>query len=144
MDLPKTIEALETSGVPVLGYRTDEFPAFYRRESGLRVDLRCDAVEQLAKVVATHLALDLNPTGLLVANPIPLESEMRKEVYDGALARTFEALARDPVRGRELTPFLLERLDQFTGGVSVSANRALLENNARLAAQLASALIQSE
>lgn len=140
LDLPKTVEALETVGVPILGYRTDEFPAFYRRESGLRVDLRCDSVEQLAKVVATHFELDRNPTGVLVANPIPRQFEMAKEVYEEALAQAFQSLADDPVQGRDVTPFLLDKLDRFSAGKSVSANRALLENNALLAAQLASAL----
>lgn len=141
LDLPKTVEALETRGVPVLGYRTDEFPAFYRRESGLAVDLCCDSLEHLAAVVATHFDLDRHPTGVLVANPIPRRAEMPQDIYDDALARAFEALEDEPIQGRDVTPFLLAKLDQITGGMSVSANRALLENNARLAAQLASALI---
>jgi pseudouridine-5'-phosphate glycosidase len=137
LDLPKTVEALETAGVPVLGYQTDEFPAFYRRDSGLAVDLRCDSLEQLAVVVSTHFEIDPRPTGVLVANPIPEDSELASDVYNDALARALEALEGEGIQGRDVTPFLLNKLDQITAGASVSANRALLENNARLAARLA-------
>ncbi|MCP4204136.1 MAG: pseudouridine-5'-phosphate glycosidase [bacterium] len=142
LDLPKTVEALETGGVPVLGYRTDEFPAFYRRKSGLAVDLRCDSLQHLADVVATHFRLDRQPTGVLVANPIPKDAEMSRGVYDGALAQALEALESEGVQGRDVTPFLLGKLDQITAGTSVSVNRALLENNVRLAARLAGELIR--
>ena len=140
LDVPKTVEALETAGVPILGYRSDEFPAFYRRQSGLAIDRRCDSVEQLATTVATHFELDHRPTGVLVANPIPIENEMLESEYDRALECAFEALKNASVTGRSVTPFLLEQLDRFSAGQSVSANRALLESNAALAAQLAQAL----
>jgi pseudouridine-5'-phosphate glycosidase len=140
LDLPKTVEALETAGVPILGYLTGEFPAFYRRESGLAIDQHCDSVDQLATAVATHFELDHRPTGVLVANPIPTEHEMPERDYEEALERAFESLASSSVTGRGVTPFLLEQLDRFSAGRSVSANRALLENNAALAARLAQAM----
>lgn len=143
LDLPKTVEALESGGVPILGYRTDRFPAFYRRSSGLPVDLRCDTVEQMASVVATHFALDRRPTGVLVANPVPAEHELPARVYEEALELAISACDRASVRGRDVTPFLLDRLDRLSDGRSVSANLALLESNAELAALLAVALAGS-
>jgi pseudouridine-5'-phosphate glycosidase len=139
LDLPRTVEMLETLGVPVLGLGTDEFPAFYRRSSGLSVDSRMDTIEELASAVRTHLALGLG-TGMLIANPIPAADELPAEIYERALeAALSEAESRD-VRGRDVTPFLLERLRALSGGESVRANLALLTNNARVGAQLAAAL----
>jgi pseudouridine-5'-phosphate glycosidase len=139
LDLPRTIEMLETLGVPVLGFGTGELPAFYRRSSGLPVDARCDDVAELAAAIETHFALGTG-TGVVVANPIPVESELSGDLYDRALAGAQEAAAAAGVRGRELTPFLLEHLRAATGGASVEANLALLVANARLAADLAVAL----
>ena len=139
LDLPKTVEMLETLGVPVLGYQTDEFPAFYRRASGLRVDGRCDDVESLAAAVRVHLALETG-TGVLVGNPIPSEQELPALTYDRALTEAVTDAERAGVRGRAVTPFLLDRMRVLTGGESVEVNRALLLNNARLAAELAVAL----
>ncbi len=140
LDLPRTLESLETRGVPVLGYTTDTFPAFYRRDSGLPVDARCDTVLELARVIRIHLALGRQTgraTGILVSNPIPPESEMPEELYENALAETLSALEREPARGRFVTPFLLDRINRATHGRSVACNRALLTNNAELAARLA-------
>ncbi|HSB60188.1 MAG TPA: pseudouridine-5'-phosphate glycosidase [Vicinamibacteria bacterium] len=139
LDLPKTVEALETLGVPVLGWRTGSFPAFYRRESGLSLDRRFDALPDLARAVESHLGLGLG-SGVLVANPIAPEHEMPAELYESGLARALADAMAAGVRGRNVTPFLLERLRQLTEGRSVFSNRALLRANARLAGQLAAAL----
>src|SRR5206468_4559416 len=136
LDLPKTVEMLETLGVPVLGLGTDEFPAFYRRSSGLAVDHRCDDIAALARAVRAHFTLALS-TGVVVANPIPAEHELPAEVYDRALTAALADAGRAVVTGREVTPFLLERLRELTAGGSVFSNRALLEHNARVAARLA-------
>jgi pseudouridine-5'-phosphate glycosidase len=139
LDLPRTVEMLETLGVPVLGLQTDEFPAFYRRSSGLPVDGRMDTVEELASAVRTHFALGTG-TGVLVANPIPPADELPAERYEPALEAALSEAERQEVRGRDVTPFLLERLRALSEGESVRANLALLRNNARVAARLARAL----
>jgi pseudouridine-5'-phosphate glycosidase len=141
LDLPRTVEMLETLGVPVFGVQTDEFPAFYRRSSGLPVDRRMDTREELASAVRAHFALGLG-TGVLVGNPIPVADELPAESYERALATALADAERQQVRGRDVTPFLLERLRALSAGESVRANLALLRNNARVAAQLATALAQ--
>ena len=139
LDLPRTVEMLETLGVPVLGLGTNEFPAFYRRSSGLRVDAHVDSIDALAAAVNTHLSLGLG-SGVLVANPIPEKDELPADVYETALATALADIERQGLIGREVTPFLLERLRELTGGDTLRANVALLRNNARVAALLAAAL----
>lgn len=139
LDLPRTVEMLETLGVPIIGFGTDSFPAFYRRESGLRVDRRVDTIEDLARVIRMHVSLGVGG-GALVANPIPAEHELPREVYDRALRAALAEADREGVQGREVTPFLLDRLRVLTDGASVASNRALLRNNAAVAARLAAAL----
>jgi pseudouridine-5'-phosphate glycosidase len=139
LDLPRTVELLETLGVPVLGFGTDEFPAFYRRSSGQRVDRRCDAVDELARVARAHWALGFT-TGVLVGNPIPEADELPRAAYEQALEGALAEAAERGLRGREVTPFLLDRLRELSGGATVKANLALLRNNARVAAELALAL----
>jgi len=139
LDLPRTVEMLETLGVPVLGFGTDEFPAFYRRSSGQRVDRRCDAVDELARVARAHWGLG-SRTGVLIANPIPAADELPRAAYEQALESALAEAAERGLRGREVTPFLLDRLRELTGGATVKANLALLRNNARVAAELARAL----
>ena len=139
LDLPRTVEMLETLGVPVLGFGTDEFPAFYRRSSGQRVDRRCDAVDELARVARAHWELGSH-TGVLVANPIPEADELPRAAYEQALEGALAEVAERGLRGREVTPFLLDRLRELTGGATVKANLALLRNNARVAGELARAL----
>jgi pseudouridine-5'-phosphate glycosidase len=139
LDLPRTVELLETLGVPVLGFGTDEFPAFYRRSSGERVDRRCDAVDELARVARTHWELG-SRTGVLVGNPIPEADELPRAAYEQALKGALAEAAERDLRGREVTPFLLDRLRELSGGATVKANLALLRNNARVAAELARAL----
>jgi pseudouridine-5'-phosphate glycosidase len=141
LDLPRTVEMLESLGIPVYGFGTDEFPAFYRRSSGLKVDRRFDSLEELAVAVRIHLALGLG-TGIVVANPIPPEHEMPLELYEHALASSLADTAAARVTGREVTPFLLERLRERTAGESVFCNRALLLSNARVAAGLARQLVR--
>jgi pseudouridylate synthase len=143
LDLPRTVEMLETLGVPVFGLQTNEFPAFYRRSSGLSVDSRMDTIEELASAMRTHLALGLG-TGVLIANPIPASDELPTETYESALETALSDAERQDVRGRSVTPFLLERLRALSEGESVRANLALLTNNARVAAQLARSLAQSD
>lgn len=142
LDLPRTVEMLETLGVPVFGLQTNEFPAFYRRSSGLSVDRRMDTIEELASATRAHFALGLG-TGVLIANPIPVSDELPSETYERALETALSDAERQDVRGRSVTPFLLERLRVLSEGESLRSNLALLTNNARVAAQLATALGRS-
>lgn len=139
LDLPRTVEMLETLGVPVLGLGTDEFPAFYRRSSGLRVDRRCETVAAVAAAIRVHAALGFT-SGVLVANPIPAADELARELHDTALATALAEAAAEGIRGRGVTPFLLDRMRSLTGGASLRVNEALLVNNARVAAALAVSL----
>jgi len=139
LDLPRTVEALETLGVPVYGVGTDRFPAFHRRDSGLGLDQRFDRIEDLATAVRAHRELGLS-TGVLVANAVPEKDEMPRDIYDGALTQALADATREGVRGRAVTPFLLERMRVLTGDRSVATNRALLVDNARVAAELVGAL----
>jgi len=139
LDLTLTRELLETLGVTVLGYGTDEFPAFYSRTSGLAVDGRVDTPEELIRVMDARDDLDLDG-GVLVVNPVPEEDALDAAVVAAAVERAqAEAEARG-IRGKDLTPFLLTRMAQLTGGASLAANRSLLRHNARLAGHLAVAL----
>jgi pseudouridine-5'-phosphate glycosidase len=140
LDLPRTLEMLETLGVPVLGLQTNEFPAFYRRSSGLPVDWRYDSVEELAAAVRLHFSLGLG-TGVLVANPVPTADEMDAELYDRALNIALSEAQARGIRGRAVTPFLLDRMRAITGGESVRTNVALLRHNAQVAAALAVASV---
>jgi pseudouridylate synthase len=136
LDLPRTVEALETAGVPILGHGTDEFPAFWRRSSGLAVDRRFDGLDMLAHAVRAHWDLGAD-AGVLVANAIPAEDEMPEALYTFALERALADASERGVGGRAVTPFLLDRMRELTGGASVRANLALLRNNARVGAALA-------
>lgn len=139
LDLPKTLEVLETKGVPVIGYRTDEFPAFYSSSSGLPVPLRCDQPSEIAGVLGAMRALG-QTAGALIANPIPAEMALEpgaiNSVIDGALKEAESA----GITGREVTPFLLAKVADKTMGESLEANIALVKHNAALAAQIAVSL----
>ncbi len=139
LDLARTVEALETLGVPVYGVGTDRFPAFHHRDSGLALDQRFDRIEDLAAAVRAHGELGLG-TGVLVANPVPERDELPRELAEAAVAQALADATREGVRGRAVTPFLLERVRVLTGDRSVATNRALLVDNARVAAELAGAL----
>lgn len=136
LDLPKTLEYLETAGVPVIGYGTDEFPAFYSRESGLKTPLRFDDEAQLAKMIVTHWELGLN-SGILIANPIPAEDEFAGKNVGKAIEEALAEADKSGVKGAAVTPFLLDRVYTSTKGKSLEANIALVKNNARLASRLA-------
>jgi pseudouridine-5'-phosphate glycosidase len=136
LDLPKTVEVLETRGVPVLGWRSAEFAAFYRRESGLKADWRFDDMGTMAEAVATHWGLGFN-TGILISNPIEGEHEMPAGIYERALETSLREAADNNIKGRAITPYLLDAMRRHSEGHSIFSNTALLDNNARVAAQLA-------
>ena len=138
LDIPKTLEVLETQGVPVIGHRTAAFPAFFTPESGEAVDHVCDSAEQIAAVIAAHFGL--GGGGLLIANPIPAEAALEREAIE---TRILEALGEASAQGvsrKEVTPFLLRRVLELTEGRSLAANVALVRNNAALGARIAGAL----
>ena len=139
LDLPKTLEVLETHGVPVLGYGSNEFPAFYSRSSGYSVDHRFDAPEDIARVIGAQRTLGLK-TGILVTNPIPITDAIDSAEIDPHIAEAVSDAERQGVARKDLTPFLLQRILELTGGRSLEANIALVKNNAMLAAKVAVAL----
>ena len=139
LDLARTMEMLETLGIPVLGFRTADLPAFYRRSSGLKLDQRYDMLEDLANAVRLHWELGAG-TGVVVANPVPTEYEMPADLYQSSLDRALSETAAKGVRGREVTPFLLDRMRQLSEGRSVFSNLALLRSNALVAGALAALL----
>jgi pseudouridine-5'-phosphate glycosidase len=139
LDLPATLEVLETYGVPVLGYGTDDFPAFYARRSNLNVPARVDSVDEVVAVARAHWQLGLHSAILVVAPP-PEESALDEQVMEKAIAEALEDAHQQNISGPAVTPFLLNRMAELTGGASVQANLALLVNNATLAARIASQL----
>jgi len=139
LDLPATLEWLETFGVPVLGYQSDEFPAFYSRVSGLRVQARVDSPEDAARVIQTHWELGLT-SGVLLCVPIPHADEIPRAVIEPYIERALHQAATEHVVGSAVTPFVLQRLAEWTDGMTVRANIALLKNNVVVAAQVARAL----
>lgn len=143
LDLPKTMEILETMGVPVIGYRTDELPAFYSRSSGLPLDLRCDEPWQIAKIALTHWRMGFT-SGLLVVAPLPVEDEVPANELEDVIDEAIEAATKQGISGKAVTPFLLSRIAAKTGGRTLRANIALLKNNARIAGAIAVALANKE
>ncbi len=141
LDLPLTLEHLETLGVPVIGYQTDEFPAFYSRRSGLPVDICAASAADVARIVRARRALGL-PGGELVCVPVPADAELPREVAEAAIAEAQRRADAAGVRGAAATPFLLAEIARLTDGASVRANRALLVNNACVAAEIAIALTE--
>lgn len=139
LDLPATLEYLETHGVTVVGMGTNEFPAFYSRSSGLPVDVRCDSAAEVADIWRAKRALGL-PGGLLVTVPIPAEDEIPAQEIEPAIAQAVAEAEQRGLRSAEVTPFLLSRIAELTGERSLRANIALLKNNAGAAAQIAVAL----
>ena len=142
LDLPLTLEVLETHGVPVIGYQCSNFPAFYTRDSGLPLDIRCDTDEEVAAIIRSRDSLGFH-TGTLVATPIPEKDELPAQVAEEAIAQALKEAEERGVRGKEVTPFLLARVSELTHEESRTANVALLENNARVAARIAQALAAS-
>ncbi len=139
LDLPKTLELLETLGVPAICYRSDEFPAFWSRQSGLPAPLRLDEAAAIADFVTARAALGL-AGGVLVANPVPAADEIPAAEMRPHIEAAVAAVAAAGVTGKAVTPFLLDAIVKATGGRSLAANIALLKNNARLAAEVAGAL----
>ena len=136
LDLGLTLEYLETKGVPVIGYGTEELPAFYTRQSGFCVDYRVDSPEELAAMFRAQRALGYKG-GMLVTNPIPEQYAMPKAAIDAAIEQALKECAEQGVRGKETTPFLLARVVELTGGESLESNIRLVLNNAALAAKTA-------
>lgn len=139
LDLPATREVLETRGVPVIGYQTDEFPAFYTRQSGLAVDLRVDSPGEAAEIAVTAWKAGLDSAVLLVVPP-PEETAMSPGVMEAAVREALAEAEAQGISGAATTPFLLARVSQLTEGESLEANLALLRTNARVAAQVADAM----
>ena len=141
LDLGLTLEYLETKGVPVIGYGTDELPAFYTRHSGFGVDYRADSPEELAAMFKAQRDLGLKG-GMLVTNPIPEEYSMDKAVIDAAIDQAIKEASEKGIKGKETTPFLLAKVVELTGGDSLDSNIALVLNNARLAAKAAAEFVK--
>ncbi len=139
LDLRATLEWLETAGVPVIGYGSDEFPAFYSRHSGLKVDVRVDTPAEAAAIIRAQRRMGL-PGGLLVTVPVPAADELPADQLEAVIATAHEEAHRRGIEGSRLTPFLLQWIAQQTGGASLRANLSLLENNAAVAARIALAL----
>lgn len=136
LDLGLTLEYLETFGVPVVGYKTDEFPAFFTRKSGYGVDYRVDSEMELAKAIKAKWDLGLMG-GIVVANPIPEEYEMDKDVIDKAIEEALKEAEEKGIKGKKVTPFLLSSVKDKTGGDSLESNIKLVYNNAKVGANLA-------
>lgn len=136
LDIARTLEFLETKGVPVAGFATDAFPAFFSRDSGLTVPLRVDSPRDAARLTATHMALPRGG-GLVIANPVPAEKAIDPHLVDTWLRTGLQEAADRGISGRDVTPFLLSSLVKLSGGKTLEANASLLVENARLAAAIA-------
>lgn len=136
LDLPRTLEYLETFGVPVVGFKTWEFPAFYTRESGLKVDYKVDDEIEAAKIIKTKWDLGLKG-GILIANPIPEEYALDKAYIDKAIEDALYEAEKRNIKGKEITPFLLDKIKDLTQGKSLKANIELVKNNAHVGAKIA-------
>lgn len=139
LDLPATREWLETYGVTVLGWKCDEFPAFYSRSSGLAIDGRVDSGKEVAKIADARNEIEFN-SSLLVTVPVPEAHEIKNEELDPILLESLKLAKEKGIKGKEITPFLLAQLSERSGGRTITANIALLENNARVAAEIARSL----
>ena len=143
LDIGLTLEYLETLGVPVIGYRTDEFPAFFTRESGFKVNYRLDTPESIAGVIKAKYKLGLKG-GLIIANPVPDEFSLDKSEIDEAIVEALKSADAAGIRGKDVTPFLLSEIKKITSGESLRSNIELVKNNAKLAAEIACCLRQQE
>jgi pseudouridine-5'-phosphate glycosidase len=139
LDVPATLERLESLSVPVLGYRTDTFPGFYIRDTGLPAPWRADSPDEVGDVVRSRDALGLT-AGMVVANPIDAAEEMDRDLHERTLASGLAAVAERGITGKDVTPFLLAHFHEQTHGASLAANVALVLGNAALAGEIASAL----
>lgn len=141
LDLGLTMEYLETKGVPVIGYGTDELPAFYTRKSGFSVNYRLDTPSEIGDAISAQRALGYDG-GMLIVNPIPEEYSMEKETIDKAIDQALADAKAQGIKGKETTPFLLARIKEITGGDSLKSNIQLVFNNVRLAARIAASMKQ--
>ena len=139
LDLPKTLEVLETNGVPVIGFGTDRFPAFHCRDSGLALEARADTPEDAARIIAAQRRLGL-AGGLVIANPVPAADEIAMAELDAWTASANDQARAQGISGKDLTPYLLDRLADLSGGRTIKTNMALVRNNAALAARIVIAL----
>ncbi|MEP5630694.1 MAG: pseudouridine-5'-phosphate glycosidase [Tateyamaria sp.] len=139
LDIPKTLEVLETQGVPVIAFGQDDIPAFWSRSSDLRAPLRMDSAHAIAAAHAQRIAMGI-PGGQLIANPIPTEAEIDRATLAPIIARATQDAATHNITGKGVTPYLLQRIFELTEGRSLTANIALVRNNARLAAEIATEL----
>ncbi|MBI3738776.1 MAG: pseudouridine-5'-phosphate glycosidase, partial [Chloroflexi bacterium] len=139
LNLPATLEYLETMGVPVVGYQTDEFPAFYSRESGLKSSVRLDSPQEVVDFANAHWSLGMK-SAVLVANPVPEMEAIPRSEMEPVIAQAVKDAQSQKIHGQALTPFLLNRINELTRGRSMKANLALLVNNARVAAQISKRL----
>jgi pseudouridine-5'-phosphate glycosidase len=137
LDIGATLETLETLSVPVVAYRADEFPAFYSRASGHKAPLRLDDVQDIARLMRATWSLGPSGGGISIANPIPVEHEIPAATIERAIATALTEMAARGIGGKAATPFLLAKVNEITGGASLKANIALIENNARLGAEIA-------
>jgi pseudouridine-5'-phosphate glycosidase len=140
LDLPLTLEVLETQGVPVIGYQTNEFPAFYSRSSGLPLELRVETAPEIAAILKAHDRMGLT-MGTLITNPVPVADEWPAVEAQSIIEQALRDAETDHINGKAVTPYLLQRVSDLSGERSKKANIALLLNNARLAAQIALALV---
>jgi pseudouridylate synthase len=139
LDLPRTVEVLETLGVPIVGYQTDEFPAFYSRHSGIKLDIVAKSAQEVAAIAQAHWQLGFT-SAILVAAPIPTAAEIPAPEIEYYCHAALQAARQQGIVGKAVTPYLLERMEAFSQGRSIPANIALLENNARCAGEIAVAL----
>jgi pseudouridine-5'-phosphate glycosidase len=142
LDLPATLEYLETMAVPVIGYGTDEFPAFYSRQSGLSVSVRLDSPQEIVEFAKTNWEIGMKGA-VLVCQPLSPEESLPRDKVEAAIQEARREAHEQGIHGQPLTPFLLARMAELTGGASLKANLSLLVNNARLAAQIAKELYKS-
>lgn len=143
LDIPATLEVLETNSVPVVGYQTDEFPAFYSVSSGLRVNVRADTAAEVAAIAKVHWQMGLNGS-ILLAVPPPKEVALESEFVEKAIKQALQEAQQANIHGQGTTPFLLRRVSELTGGESMRANLGLLVNNARVAAEVALVLHETD
>jgi len=139
LDIPKTLEYLETIAVPVVGYQTNEFPAFYSRSSGSKITASCNTPVEIAKIFKAHKELKLQST-LLVANPVPKSDEISKKFIDKYIDIALVECSEKNVTGKAVTPFILKRIVELSGGKSLKTNIALALNNVKLGTQIAKQL----
>ena len=143
LDLPSTLEVLETYRIPVVGFQTDEFPAFYSKSSGLGISLRVDSPEEMASLAKVHWKLGFE-TGILVVVPPPDEVAMQQEQVQKVIDLALREAKEKSIRGQKMTPFLLERVTELTAGTSLRANLGLLRNNARIAAMISRQMVKGD